>query len=191
MENLSIKILKNQTVHFIGIGGISMSALALMLKSFEVIVQGSDDQENEETLKLQKRGVKVFLGHSKKNLKGVQFVVYSSAINDKNEELVYAKKKGLTLIKRAELLGLVAEGFKTVISVSGSHGKTTATAMIAEMFLRSGLKPTVHIGGKLNSIKSNYKIGNKKFFITESCEYKENFFRRILFVNSVYVISSP
>lgn len=175
MENLSIKILKNQTVHFIGIGGISMSALALMLKSFEVIVQGSDDQENEETLKLQKRGVKVFLGHSKKNLKGVQFVVYSSAINDKNEELVYAKKKGLTLIKRAELLGLVAEGFKTVISVSGSHGKTTATAMIAEMFLRSGLKPTVHIGGKLNSIKSNYKIGNKKFFITESCEYKENF----------------
>ena len=168
MENLSLKNLKNKRVHFVGIGGISMSAIALMLKSFGVIVQGSDDQENEEVKKLKKKGIVVFDGHSKKNLKGVEFLVYSSAINDKNPELVFAKKKGILLIKRAELLGVIAEGFKTVVSVAGSHGKTTTTAMISEICFCAGLKPTVHIGGKLKSIKSNFKLGNKKYFITEN-----------------------
>lgn len=152
-----------------------MSALALMLKSFGVIVQGSDDQENDEVKKLKKKGVLVFDGHSRKNLKGVEFLVYSSAISDKNPELVYAKKKGIFLIKRAELLGVIAEGFKTVVSIAGSHGKTTTTAMISEICFCAGLKPTVHIGGNLNSIRSNFLLGNRSLFITESCEYKDNF----------------
>jgi UDP-N-acetylmuramate--alanine ligase len=171
-----LKLLKGKKFHFIGIGGISMSALALMLKKNGYYVQGSDEVVNSEMKKLAKRKVRVFLGHTKNNVLGVDVVVYSSAIRADNPELVYAKNNKLIILKRAELLGLLAETYKTVIAVAGSHGKTTATAMISEMFEVAGLKPTVHIGGKLNSIKSNFKIGNKKYFITENCEYKDNFF---------------
>ena len=170
-----LKMLKGKKFHFIGIGGVSMSSLALMLKRNGYYVQGSDDVQNAEVKKLAKRKVRVFLGHSKNNVLGVDVVVYSSAIQEDNPELVYAKKHKLLILKRAELLGLVAETYKTIIAVAGSHGKTTTTAMIGEMFLNSGLKPTLHIGGKLKSINSNYKIGNKEYFITENCEYKDNF----------------
>lgn len=175
MENFSLKWLKRKVVHFIGIGGISMSALALMLKANGVFVQGSDETENDEVKKLKKKGVNVFVGHKKSNLKNVDAVVYTSAICDDNEELVEAKKRKLVIIKRSELLGMVAENYKIVISVAGSHGKTTAAAMIAEMMIDAGLKPTVHIGGVVNSLKSNHLIGSKKFFVTESCEYKDNY----------------
>ena len=170
-----LKLLKGKKIHFIGIGGISMSALALMLKRNGFYVQGSDDSVNSEVKKLAKRKVRVFLGHSKNNVLGADVVVYSSSIQSDNPELVYAKNNKLIILKRAELLGLLAETYKTVIAVSGSHGKTTTTAMISEMFENAGLKPTVHIGGKLKSIKSNFKLGNKKYFITENCEYKDNF----------------
>lgn len=175
MENFSLKNLKNKVVHFVGIGGISMSALALMLKRNGVTVQGSNECENDEVKRLQKRGVKVFVGHSKQHLQNVDAVVYSSAIGDDNEELVYARECGILILKRAELLGLIASGYKYVISVAGSHGKTTASAMIAEMFIKVGLKPTVHLGGVLNSLNTNCVIGNKRYFITESCEYKDNY----------------
>ncbi len=170
-----LKLFKGKRFHFIGIGGVSMSTLALMLKKNGFYVQGSDEVLNPEVKNLLKRRVRVFLGHSKNNVLGTDVVVYSSAIHEDNPELVYAKKHKLIMIKRAELLGLIAETYKTVIAVAGSHGKTTITAMISEMFLRAGLKPTLHIGGKLKSINSNYQIGNKKYFITENCEYKDNF----------------
>ena len=117
----------------------------------------------------------MFIGHSKNNVLGVDVVVYTSAISEDNPELLYARKNHLIVLKRAELLGLIAENYKSVIAISGSHGKTTATAMIGEMFMNAGLKPTLHIGGKLKSINSNYRIGNKKYFITENCEYKDSF----------------
>ena len=175
MENFNLKDLKNKKVHFVGIGGISMSCLAMMLKANKIYVQGSDETENAEVKKLQKKGIKIFVGHNEKNVDGMDVVVYSSAITNDNEELVCARRKGLLIIKRAELLGMVASGYKTVVSVAGSHGKTTATAMISEMLLKNDFKPTLHIGGVLNSIHSNHKIGNKKIFVTESCEYKDNF----------------
>ena len=152
-----------------------MSALACFLMSFGVKVQGSDEAENDEVKILKQKGVKIFSGHKASNLRGAQVVVYSSAIKDDNVELLTAKKRRLLLVKRAELLGLVASGYKSVISVAGSHGKTTTTAMIAEMFERCKKKPTYHIGGVLGYSNSNYKIGNKNFFITESCEYKDNY----------------
>ena len=170
-----LKLLKGKKFHFVGIGGVSMSSLALMLKKNGYYVQGSDDVQNAEVKKLVKRKVRVFLGHDQSNVLGVDVVVYSSAIQDDNPELVYAKKHKLLILKRAELLGFVAETYKTVIAVAGSHGKTTTTAMIGEMFLNAGLKPTLHIGGKLKSINSNYMVGNKSYFVTENCEYKDNF----------------
>ena len=170
-----LKLLKGKKFHFIGIGGISMSALALMLKKSGYYVQGSDDSINAEVKKLARKKVRVFLGHSKNNVLGADVVVYSSAIHEGNPELDYAIKNKLIILKRAELLGMIAETYKTVIAVAGSHGKTTTTAMIAEIFENAGLKPTIHIGGRLRSINSNYKVGNKRYFITENCEYKDNF----------------
>lgn len=175
MEKFDIKKIKNKRVHFIGIGGISMSALAEMLLRFGALVQGSNECENTETKKLKKKGVLVFTQHSISNLKNAEIVVYSSAIKEDNEELEYAKRKGLVILKRAELLALIAEKYKNVISVAGSHGKTTAAAMIIEMFKKAKTKPTYHLGGILASSKSNFEMGNKKFFITESCEYKDNY----------------
>lgn len=170
-----LKDLKGKKVHFIGIGGISMSALAQILKTNKIEVQGSDISENEEVKILQKKGIKVFLDHSINNVLGSDVVVYSSAIKDGNEELEFARKMGLIVFKRAELLGIVASGYKNVIAIAGSHGKTTATAMISEIFIKAGLKPTVHIGGRDCKIQSNYLIGNKKIFITEACEYMDNY----------------
>lgn len=175
MERFSLKEIKNKRVHFIGIGGISMSALAQILLRFGAFVQGSNECENEEIKKLNNKGIVVFVGHKSSNVRGVDIVVYSSAIKEDNAELEYAKKKKILLLKRAELLGIIAETFKNVISVAGSHGKTTTTAMIIELFKRARLKPTYHLGGVLKSSKSNFEIGNKKYFITESCEYKDNF----------------
>ena len=178
MENfdmLNLKNLKDKTFHFIGIGGISMSALAQILMKNGYKVQGSDVAENSETIKLKKKGVKVFGCHKANNLRGVKVVVYTSAIHDGNEELEYAKSHGLLIIKRAELLGAIARQYMTVIAVAGSHGKTTATGMISEVFMQAGLKPTFLVGGALNSVHSNFAIGNKKFFIAEACEYMDNY----------------
>ena len=175
MDNIKLRDLKDKKFHFIGIGGISMSALALILKQNKIYVQGSDISKNAETDKLEKHGIKIFYEHSSKNIKDVDVVVYTSAISETNSELRCAISKKKIILKRAELLGMIAELYKCVIAVAGSHGKTTATAMISEIFMHAGLKPTFHIGGNLNSIKSNYKLGNKKYFITEACEYKDNF----------------
>ena len=175
MENFKIGDLKGKVVHFVGIGGISMSALALMLKRDKIFVQGSDDCLNGEVEKLIKKGVTVFVGHDEKNVQDADVVVYSSAIANDNPELIYARRNNLLIIKRAELLGMIARSYKYVVSIAGSHGKTTASAMIAETMQLAGLKPTVHIGGVSNRFKSNYKIGNKKYFVTESCEYKDNY----------------
>ena len=175
MINLDLKILKEKTFHFIGIGGVSMSALAQILKRNGYKIQGSDITENDEVKTLKKKGIKVFVGHKKENLKGVQVVVYSSAIHSDNEEFEYAMKNNLIIIKRAVLLGLISKTYKCVIAIAGSHGKTTATAMISEMFLRAGEKPTIHLGGIDNYFHSNYKIGNKKYLITEACEYMDNY----------------
>lgn len=172
---MDIKDLKNKVIHFIGIGGISMSALAQILKANGYFVQGSDVAENDETKKLEAKGITVFHEQKKCNIENADVVVYSSAIHSDNEELSFAKENNLLLIKRAELLGLLSSHYKHVIAIAGSHGKTTTTAMISEIFMKAGLKPTFHIGGSLNSIHSNFKIGNKKFFITEACEYMDNF----------------
>ncbi len=152
-----------------------MSALAQMLDSWGIYVQGSDLADNDETEILKEKGITVFKGHNKVNLKNADVVVYSSAIHDDNDELVFAKEHNLLIFRRAELLGYVASLYRNVIAIAGSHGKTTATAMIAEIFLKAGLDPTFHIGGTLCSTNSNYRLGSDKVFITEACEYKDNF----------------
>ena len=175
MKDLNFNDLKNKKFHFIGIGGISMSGLAFMLMHNKIYVQGSDLARNQETEKLEKAGVKVFYEHKKSNVKNANIIVYTSAIKDDNEELVEAKISGKIILKRAELLGLISKLYKCVIAVAGSHGKTTTTGMISEILMKANKNPTIHIGGNLNSISSSYNVGENEYFITEACEYKDNY----------------
>jgi UDP-N-acetylmuramate--alanine ligase len=165
-----------KTYHFIGIGGISMSGLARILLSLGIKVQGSDTAKSNTTKSLEKLGVKVFYKHNALNLGSAGVVVYTDAIKKDNPEFVAAKQNNLIVLSRAELLEEVSKRFKKVIAISGSHGKTTTTGMITEVFKKASLKPTAHIGGVLKSENSSIVLGeDKEFFITEACEYKSNF----------------
>lgn len=167
----------SKRVYFIGIGGISMSSLAVFFAVKGNLVEGSDIQACENLNSLCQFGIKYNIGHFEKNIKefNPNLVVYNSAINKDNPELTWAIKKKKKLISRAEALAHICKGFKNVVAISGTHGKTTTTALISEIMREANLHPTVHIGGVLKSCCSNFLIGNRKFFITEACEYKNSF----------------
>ena len=150
----NLQIFEQEKIFFIGIGGVSMSALALYLKSMNLKVGGSDQTQNSETLKLKNSGVEVFIGHDKNNIKGYTTVVYTSAIDNLNPELTLAKQLGLRILKRSELLGLIVKQFKNSIAVCGSHGKTTTTSMLTCAFNDNALKPTAFIGGDSASLNN-------------------------------------
>lgn len=164
-------------VYFIGIGGISMSGLAKLLKSMGAKVSGSDTgKNNPEIPKLKDLDIHVFDSHDKNNI-GIDtdLVVYNFAIKDDNPELLVARDLQIPIISRAELLGLVSSLYENVIAVAGTHGKTTTTAMISEIFYLAGINPTIHIGGVSNNLKSNTVIGDTKCLILEACEYHGGF----------------
>lgn len=162
-------------VHFIGVCGVSLSALAVLALGMGAKVSGSDLLGEEKAQWLREKGVTVFVGHSWANVVGADVVIYSSAIGEDNPELVYARKTGIKILKRAEFLGEIAKGYEIVVAVAGSHGKTTTTAMISKILIDNGLDPTVHIGGEYSFIGGNVRIGGRKIFVTEACEYKNNF----------------
>ncbi len=161
--------------YFVGIGGISMCALAHILQSYGTQIYGSDiDKVQVENLS--KSGFCVYLGHDKNNVVGdIDLLVYSSSIAPDNPEILKAKELGIKICNRGELLGMIAKQYKNVIAVSGAHGKTTTTSMIYEIFKTAKLNPTAHIGGIVRSENSNVVLGGKKYFITEACEFKDNF----------------
>ncbi|MDD4111205.1 MAG: UDP-N-acetylmuramate--L-alanine ligase [Clostridia bacterium] len=163
--------------YLLGIGGISMSTLAVFLKVYGHNVSGSDLVESENLKGIITFDIDYYIGHHSENIKkfNPDYVVINFAINEQNEELNWAKKNKKKIITRAELLGKISKKFKNTIAISGTHGKTTTTALISEIFIEAGLKPTVHIGGIMKYNNSNFLIGNKKYFITEACEYKNSF----------------
>ena len=154
-----------------------MSSLAVFFAVKGNLVEGSDLQNCENLSSLCQFGIKYNIGHYEKNIKDFNpnIVVYNSAINEENPELAWAIKKKKKIISRAEALSIICKGFKNVIAISGTHGKTTTTALISEIMREANLHPTVHIGGVLKSCCSNFLIGDRKFFITEACEYKNSF----------------
>lgn len=165
-----------RSVHFIGIGGISVSAIAKLLHHYGIKISGSDISKNENVKELESLGIKVFNKHKKRNItKNIELVVFTGAIKDNNVEYKTAKKKNIPLMERSELLGKISEQYKSVIAVSGTHGKTTTTALIFAIFKEANLNPTLHLGGIDISINSNLFVGDKLFFITEACEYRESF----------------
>lgn len=164
-------------VHFIGIGGISMSGIAKILLNNGIKVSGSDISESDSVKELRDLGAIVNIGHSADNIQGQDMVVYTSAVHDDNPEIVAAKEKGIKLIDRATMLGIIMKNYKNAISVAGTHGKTTATSMLAYVLLAAEMDPTIMVGGKLDGIDGNLRIGKSDCFITETCEYMRNFLK--------------
>ncbi len=164
-------------VHFIGIGGSSMSGLAEILLSQGYKVSGSDIKSSKATQKLEKKGAEIFIGHSMDNITNPDLVVYTVAVKEDNPEMIRSRQSGVPVIDRAELLGLIMKRHSFGIAVSGTHGKTTTTSMITTIMLEAGTDPTAHIGGELDCIGGNTRIGNSQFFITEACEYYSSFLK--------------
>lgn len=162
-------------IHFIGIGGISLSALAIICKNNGYDVSGSDCNNSEIMEKLKTLGICVSIGHNPQNVHGADLVVFSSAIKEDNLEIKEAKKLNIPTMSRAQLLGEISRHYEKIISISGSHGKTTTTGMIASIFLEAQKNPTIHIGGILPQIDGNVYVGNNKYFVTEACEYCDSF----------------
>ncbi|HOJ12658.1 MAG TPA: UDP-N-acetylmuramate--L-alanine ligase [Clostridiales bacterium] len=164
-------------IHFIGIGGISMSGLAEILINLGYIVSGSDLKKSGITHKLENLGADIFYGHSPDNIRNPDLVVYTAAIKENNPELVRARSLNIPVIDRAALLGLIMKKYPYSVAVSGTHGKTTTTSMISMIMLESGLDPTVHIGGELDYIGGTTKTGNTEYFVAEACEYCDSFLK--------------
>lgn len=163
-------------VHFIGIGGISMSGLAEILLKENFTISGSDSKESPLTDHLTAKGAAIFYGQKASNIiEGIDVVVYTAAIHDDNAELAEAKRQSLPLLSRAELLGQLMTNYETPIAVSGTHGKTTTTSMLSHIFLAGELDPTISVGGILKAIGGNIRVGSSGLFVTEACEYTNSF----------------
>lgn len=163
-------------IHMIGIGGISMSGIAIILKKAGYIVTGSDKNHGDMIDILEENGIPVFIGSNAELVKDVDVVVYTSAINQHDPEFVRAKSLHKPTFERAKFLGKLLECYDTPICICGTHGKTTTTSMVASIFIDAGLKPNVQVGSKLKKLdNSNYKIGDSEYFILESCEYVDSF----------------
>ena len=163
-------------VHFIGIGGISMSGLAEILMKEGFTVSGSDNKESSLTDHLTDKGAVIFYGQKASNIiDGINVVVYTAAIHEDNEEFMEAKRQGLPMLSRAELLGQLMTNYDTPIAVSGTHGKTTTTSMLSHIFLARDMDPTISVGGILKAIHGNIRVGSSGLFVTEACEYTNSF----------------
>ncbi len=171
---MNINLGKTELIHFVGIGGIGMSGLALIMNSLGFKIQGSDISDNKNLINLRKRKIPIYLKHNKKNIKDCTVLVISSAIKKTNPELRYAKKLNLPIYKRGELLGHLVSLMKNIV-VTGSHGKTTTTSILSNILNHAKLDPTIINGGILNSIGSSAKLGKSDWSLIESDESDGSF----------------
>lgn len=163
-------------VHFIGIGGISMSGLAAILLKEGFTVSGSDAKESPLTQWLTDLGASIDYGQCASNIRdGIDVVVYTAAIHPDNPEYAAAVQKGLPMLTRAQLLGELMQNYEMPVAVSGTHGKTTTTSMLTHMMMEGELDPTISVGGILPSIGGNVRLGASGTFLTEACEYTNSF----------------
>ena len=177
MKKLSLsELMKNaERIHFVGVGGISMSSLAVISAGMGYTVSGSDMKRSAMTERVAESGVKVSYGHCKENVMGADAVVYTAAAHSDNPELDYCDKNGIPLISRAEYLGWLMSAYNCRIGVSGTHGKSTVTSMLTEIYMSGEKDPTVVSGAVLDSIGGAYRLGSRDYFIFEACEYCDSF----------------
>ena len=171
---MKIELAKTENIHFVGIGGIGMSGLALIMKGMGFKIQGSDISLNKNIERLKKNKIKVIVGHKKKNIKNATILVISSAIKNNNPEVIFAKSKQLPIYKRGDMLAHIASLTKNIV-VAGSHGKTTTTSLIAGIFSKTKLDPTIINGGVLNSLNNSARLGKSKWCILEADESDGSF----------------
>ncbi len=163
-------------VHFIGIGGISMSGLAEILLEEGFTISGSDAKQSALTDSLAQKGATIYIGQKASNLSiRPALVVYTAAIREDNEEFKAAADAGIPMLSRAELLGQIMDNYEKSIAVAGTHGKTTTTSMISQILLVAKADPTISVGGILEAIGGNIRVGGSEVFITEACEYTNSF----------------
>lgn len=174
MFEFSLEENKYSNIHFIGIGGISMSGLAEILLNQGYTVTGSDAKDSSIVKRLKKLGAKIHINHSSKNINGPDLVIYTDAISDDNEELKKAISLNIPTIDRATFLGALMKNYKNSIAISGTHGKTTTTSMLSTILNRSDSNPTILLGGELDEIGGNVRLGSNDLILTEACEYKGN-----------------
>ena len=174
---MKIELAKTEIIHFVGIGGIGMSGLALIMKGLGFKVQGSDIATNKNIERLKQNKIKVYIGHHKKNIQNSTILVISSAIKQSNSEILIAKKKQLPIYKRGDMLAHVVSLLKQNITIAGSHGKTTTTSLVSGIFAKAKLDPTIINGGVLNSFNSSAKLGKSDWCILESDESDGSFIK--------------
>lgn len=174
--NLNQNVLGDaRKVHFIGIGGCSMSGLARILHNEGYDISGSDVKKSAFMQQLEDEGINVTVGHDQKNVEGADVVVYSAAIKPYNPEYAYAAAHEIPMLERSKLLGLISSGYDQVSCISGCHGKTTITSMLALIMEETDADATVHVGGMVDFLGGGVKIGTGPAFITEACEYVRSF----------------
>lgn len=166
---------KGSKIHFIGIGGVSMSGLAEIALSMGYRISGSDMVQSDTTDKLAKNGIEIFIGHSKENVHGADLVVYTAAVKHDNPEYVEAHELNIRSMERSEFLGELTLLSQETVSICGTHGKTTTTSMIAISFINGGKDPYVQVGADLKQLDGNYRVGKYPYLIIESCEYVDSF----------------
>lgn len=173
---MELDIKKYKNIYMIGIGGMSMSGLAQILKSWNYTVSGSDANRSKQTDLLESINIKVFIGHKKENItKDIELIVYSGAIKEDNPELLQAKEYNIPCLERGNFLGELTKLFKDTIGISGTHGKSTTTSMVSQAFIEANLDPSVQIGANLAFINGNYRLGKSDYFIIEACEFRDSF----------------
>lgn len=176
MANLE-ELNKYNHIHMIGIGGISMSGIAEILKNWGFTVTGSDINNSAIIETLIKNGIPIKIGHDLENVAKADLVVYSAAIKKDDIELLKAKELGVETIERGSFLSKLTKAFKNSICISGTHGKTTTTSMISVCFLEACKDPSIQVGAVLKQLHSNYRVGNSEYFIIEACEYVESYLK--------------
>lgn len=180
-----------QHIHFVGIGGISMSGLAEILNYEGFNISGSDIKESEIIKSLREQGIHVTIGQKAENIENdTDIVVFTAAVKHDNPEILAAEQKGIPVIERATLLGAIMEKYKNSIAVSGTHGKTTTTSMVSEITMAAKLDPTITVGGILKSINGNIRLGSSEYFVAEACEYFDSFLHFKPYVGIILTIDA-
>lgn len=187
---MSIDLNKYKNIHMVGIGGISMSGLAEILFKEGFNVSGCDVKSSNITEKLKRDGIIVYLGHDPSHVTGADLIVHTAAVKNDNPEILKAKELGIPIIDRAELLGSLMKNYNYGIAVAGCHGKTTTTSMLAITMQQAELDPTILLGGEIDDIGGNVRIGNSPYFLTEACEYYDSFLKFYPYIAIVLNIDS-
>ena len=166
---------KVENIHFVGIGGIGMSGIAELLMNLGFNITGSDINHSQNVKRLEKIGIKIFIGHNKNNIINSDAIVYSSAVPLNNDEIIAGKKKSIPIIRRAEMLAELISLKKTSIAVGGTHGKTSTSSMIGMILEKSGFDPTLVVGGLVSNLNTNVKLGSGDMIVVEADEFDRSF----------------